>query len=100
LIALWFVVQIVVPFTAPLQTLDVRDWLGAGTHQSARTVPESSATPTITEGSAPGALAPMVERLVSIVWSISDADTIGHPSLASVRPGSRALSLQRSILRL
>jgi hypothetical protein len=33
LIALWFVLQIVLPFTAPLHTCGLPDLLGAGQHQ-------------------------------------------------------------------
>jgi hypothetical protein len=50
-VALWFVLQIVVPFTAPLQTCDVRDLLGPPQHgtQSTSTSPESFSTPTLND---------------------------------------------------
>ena len=43
LLALWFVVQIVLPFTAPLHTCDLADLLGTGHQHSAPASPLSSA---------------------------------------------------------
>jgi hypothetical protein len=48
-LSLWFIVQIVLPFTAPLQTCDLLDLFGE-THQRRTPVsPESSTTPPATE---------------------------------------------------
>ena len=99
-IALWFVVQIVVPFTAPLQTLDLRDWFGARAHPSALAAPESSTTPTIKEDAAAGALAPLVQRPAPIGAWFADARAIDRASLAPVHPPPHASSRQRSVLRL
>jgi hypothetical protein len=49
LIAAWFLVQIVVPFTAPLQTCDVHDLFGPVRRQQTSSSPECSSTPTISE---------------------------------------------------
>jgi hypothetical protein len=48
ILALWFVLQIVLPFTAPLQTCDLGDLLGRTRYHSSR-APESSTMPTASE---------------------------------------------------
>jgi len=100
LIALWFVVQIVVPFTAPLQTLDLLDFLGRTTSHTARTAPESSTTPTIRETSAVGGLASLVTSVAQAVTPISDADAIGRTPRRSSERQRPILPVQSSILRL
>jgi hypothetical protein len=45
IIAVWFVLQIFLPFTAPLQTLALGDLLPASHQSGAPLPPESSATP-------------------------------------------------------
>ena len=47
-IALWFVLQIVLPFTAPLQTCSLGDLLPTS-HQRGALSPESSATPLLVD---------------------------------------------------
>jgi hypothetical protein len=49
IVALWFVLQIVLPFTAPLQTCDLRDLFGPQRHDHTSTPPESCSTPTLSE---------------------------------------------------
>jgi hypothetical protein len=49
-LAWWFVLQIVLPFTAPLQTLDVHDLFGVK-HQRTTASPESTTTPTMSDAS-------------------------------------------------
>ena len=49
ILSLWFVLQIVLPFTAPLQTCDIRDLLGAPVRHHGPASPESSSTPTSSE---------------------------------------------------
>lgn len=56
LIALWFVLQIVVPFTAPLQTLALSDLFPGAHHHSAPISQESTATPTLRTDVAGGTL--------------------------------------------
>jgi hypothetical protein len=47
LIAWWFVVQITLPFTAPLQTVDLTDLFGQRSqHQAIQLTPESFSVPT------------------------------------------------------
>src|SRR5262245_41716729 len=46
LLAVWFIVQIVLPFTAPLQACDLADLLGHGSRPHSATAPESSSVPT------------------------------------------------------
>src|SRR5579871_5631073 len=59
-IALWFVLQIVLPFTAPLQTLDFHDLFGGKSHHAATTSPESTTTPTMTDASPVAAIASLL----------------------------------------
>jgi hypothetical protein len=100
LIALWFVMQIVVPFTAPLQTLDLRDFLGKTKSHTAQRTPESSTTPTIREASAASGLASLATSMATAVGRIAGTDAAES---APRRPGVRplpALPGQRTILRL
>lgn len=99
-IALWFVVQIVVPFTAPLQTFDLHDLFGGATHHGEQTAPESSTTPTIREHSAGGAVAPLVARLASAVSSSAVAGAVDRSSFASPHRPPRGSSFQHAVLRL
>jgi hypothetical protein len=47
IVAVWFVVQITLPFTAPLQTLDLTDLFGHHSHhQTTQLTPESWSVPT------------------------------------------------------
>jgi hypothetical protein len=49
IVALWFVVQITLPFTAPLQTVDLTDLFGQHSHhQATQLTPESCSIPTTT----------------------------------------------------
>jgi hypothetical protein len=59
IVSCWFILQILLPFTAPLQTLDLRDLRGTRSHHSTPSSPESTTTPTITEASAAPAVVAM-----------------------------------------
>src|SRR5215470_10511012 len=76
LIAVWFVLQIVLPFTAPLQTLDLHDLFGGTTHGHSRSSPESSTTPTIRDTSSTSALGsltgPAALRICATVVELRD----------------------------
>ncbi len=100
LIALWFVVQIVLPFTAPLQTLDLHDLFGGAAHHSDRAAPESSTTPTIKEHSAAGAVAPLVARMAPAVASIEIENAIERAALGCRRRPPRASFSRHIVLRL
>jgi hypothetical protein len=77
ILALWFVLQIALPFTAPLQTCDLRDFLGTTHQHGAPASPESTTTPLA--GEADSAANAFVSPLAA---SSLRAST----SLASVRP--------------
>ena len=102
LIAVWFVLQIVLPFTAPLQTLDLHDLFGGGTHSQASSSPESSTTPTIRDTSAASALGsligPAALRLCATIVVLRDF-RLGRAVLHSEAP-SVAPSVQHSVLRV
>jgi hypothetical protein len=99
LIALWFVAQIVVPFTAPLQVVDAYDLFGGAAPRTAHSAPESSATPVIREGTPVNGFATLVTSMAHATSPIAGADTIDLSPLPSIRrpPASAA---QRSTLRL
>jgi len=99
LIALWFVVQIVVPFTAPLQMLDVHD-LGRTTPRSTQSTPESSTTPTIRESSAVSGLASLAAPTTAALSPITRADAFERSPQTAIRRPPLPIRVQRSILRL
>jgi hypothetical protein len=97
----WFILQIVLPFTAPLQTLELRDLLGTRSHHSTPASPESTTTPTISEvGTSAFAVG-----LAPATLSASASVVIVH-ALAIQRPLASTFSLspsphiQHSVLRL
>ena len=100
LIALWFVIQIAVPFTAPLQTLDLQDLLGGRTPASAHSAPESSTTPTIRDSASSISLAPLLVFKAQAVSSNAPADAIESAPLESRHRPPPTLRLRRSILRV
>ena len=100
LIALWFVVQIVVPFTAPLQVVDAYDLLGGTAPRTAHSAPESSTTPVIREGTAVSGFASLVTSMAPAASSIAGADTIDLSHPLSIHRPPPASSVQRSTLRL
>jgi len=60
-IALWFVLQIVLPFTAPLQTLALCDLFPVPHHHGTPVSQESSATPTLRTDTAGVTLVSLLE---------------------------------------
>jgi hypothetical protein len=100
LIALWFVVQIVVPFTAPLQVIDANDLLGGTAPRTAHSAPESSTTPAIREGTAVSGFASLVTSIAPTASPIAGADTIDLSPLPSIHRPPPAVSVQRPTLRL
>ena len=102
LIACWFVLQIVLPFTAPLQTLELRDLFGPKNHHAATTSPESTTTPTMSEASSATAavslLTPFAADRVLASSAASELSTGNHVSAAGrLLPTPQ---VQRSVLRL
>ncbi len=102
LVAAWFVLQILMPFTAPLQTLDIRDLFGGKTHTAAPVSPESTTTPTMSEAS-------MMSSVVSLITpaalhapasALVVHDTTSRGPLASALDLAPAPHAQRSVLRL
>jgi len=101
--ALWFVLQIVLPFTAPLQTCALDDLLSASSPHSSASLPhESSATP-LPAGPATAAsfASPVDASVLRVSTSLTlppDLVTRGsHTSLFDVSPLSR---VQPTVLRL
>ena len=103
LIAVWFVLQIVLPFTAPLQTLDLHDLFGGATHsQSSRSSPESSTTPTLRDTSGASAIGsligPAALRLCATIVVRRDI-SLGR-AVAQFSGPSAAPSVQHAVLRV
>jgi hypothetical protein len=98
----WFILQILLPFTAPLQTLDVHDLFGARSHRSTKAAPESTTTPTINDGASTTAagslLAPATPGAYAAVIVTRDpaVDPL-RTSAFNLQPSPR---FQRSVLRL
>lgn len=101
-IALMFIAQIVLPFMAPLQMVDLRDLFSVLVHRSASPSPESMTTLAIGEATSetPG---------VSLVAPMTTCGVTSAPAptLLSARVASASLvtlfstpQVQRSVLRL
>ena len=100
LIALWFVLQILLPFTAPLQTLDLRDFFGAKSHHAATSSPESTTTPTMS-GVFTGTSLVSILTSTTLRDSTSAVAMIETPLSASLMSARLpAPQVQRSVLRL
>jgi hypothetical protein len=100
LVAWWFVLQIVMPFTAPLQTLDLRDFFGAKSHHATTSSPESTTTPTMRDASPALSL---VSILTATVLSSTTTAPIVETSARASGIAARLLpapQVQRSVLRL
>jgi hypothetical protein len=103
ILALWFVLQIVLPFTAPLQTCDLSDLLGARHHRTTRS-PESSATPTPanefeTDGNA--FLSPLAASTLRVSIALAVADRLAMSGSATFTSGlAPSRQVQQTILRL
>lgn len=99
LLAWWFVLQITLPFTAPLQTLDIYDLFGV-THHATTSPSESATTPTMSESS--GAIS-VVSILASATVRSAAAQSIVASPVRSPLTSQRLLPaphVQRSVLRL
>jgi hypothetical protein len=101
-IAWWFVLQIVLPFTAPLQTLELRDLFGIRDHHASTSSPESTTTPTITEARSDVATVSVL-TMTAVDHLLSPAG-LHEASTRAVRDTARHLlpgpQVQRSVLRL
>ena len=103
LIAVWFVLQIVLPFTAPLQTLDLHDLFGGTTHShSSSSSPESSTTPTIRDTSGASAIGsligPAALRLCATAVVLRDL-SLGR-AVAEFSGPSAVPSVQHAVFRV
>jgi hypothetical protein len=103
MLALWFVVQIVLPFTAPLQTCDLRDLLGARDRHSVPFSPESSTTPTTaeTEGDTDSFVSPIEPSVLHASTGVVVPGDLTTPGPTVADSGLLpARQVQRSVLRL
>jgi hypothetical protein len=102
LLAAWFVVQIVLPFTAPLQVCDLWDLLGTHSHHGPVS-PEASSTPTPNdaESDASAFVSPLALSTLS-----ASANLMAVPSVAPREWLTREFNVassphvQQTILRL
>jgi hypothetical protein len=98
-IALWFVLQIVLPFTAPLQTCGLGDLLPAS-HQSGALSHESSAMPLPVDARARSFLSPLEASALRASLSLVPAPRLLACGLRVSRPDASPLSAQQTVLRL
>jgi hypothetical protein len=100
--AVWFILQIVVPFTAPLQTCDLSDLLGTHRHSTPAS-PESSTTPTTSETRL-GADAFVSPLAVSALRASTDLAVVHHTATRGPVMSTFGLSpspqVQQTVLRL
>ena len=102
ILAIWFVTQIVLPFTAPLQTCDLAGLLGKG-HERGRTSEESTATPLTSEAeseanSFDSPLAASALRASTSLAVVCQAVTAGP--IVSTFDLSPSPQVQQTVLRL
>ena len=102
IVSWWFILQIVVPFTAPLQTLDVLDLFGGRSHHHSQTLPESTTTPTMSEAGAAGSIVPLLSStpLPAHDGTAAACDPAGHTLLACTFDLPLSRRGQQSVLRL
>src|SRR5262245_11058606 len=101
LIAIWFVLQITLPFTAPLQTLELHDLFGTKNHRALTSSPESTTTPTISEASSTAAAPPVLTTTAHDALNITaSAELSSHVLRASADALLPSPHVQRSVLRL
>ena len=102
MVSWWFVLQIVLPFTAPLQAVDVHDLFGKRTHHHSSNSPESTTTPTLGESASAAvsiaavhAAAPARahEPLAALTVAVRGSIAIDHTRSSSPQ-------VQQSVLRL
>ena len=102
IVSWWFILQIVLPFTAPLQTLDIYDLFGGHSQHRSQALPESTTTPTISEAASGGTLVPL---LASTALPADDGTVVAcNPASHALLAGAFDLPLtqrvQPSVLRL
>jgi hypothetical protein len=100
-IACWFVLQITLPFTAPLQTLELHDLFGTKTQHALTSSPESTTTPTISEASSTTAAVSVLTPTAHD--ALDPSESIGLSSRALLESSGARLpnpQVQRSVLRL
>ena len=102
IVSWWFILQIVLPFTAPLQTLDLHDLFGAKSHRAEQKLPESTTTPTISEAgtalnlvavNAPAPLSSANRAIVTLATRSRGPVTLAYVLVSSPQ-------VQQSVLRL
>jgi len=101
LIAVWFVLQITLPFTAPLQTLELHDLFGPKTHHALTSSPESTTTPTVSEASSTTGAVSVLSPSAHDALLASASTVLSSPAFLE-SAGARLPSpqVQRSVLRL
>jgi len=103
ILALWFVLQIVLPFTAPLQTCDLGDLLGTRPHNTSHS-PESSTTPTPAseaEAQANSFVSPLAVSTLRASIALAVVHQVAMSGLATSTSGlTPSPQVQQTILRL
>ena len=101
IVSWWFILQIVLPFTAPLQTLELHDLFGGKHHRALTSSPESTTTPTISEVSSTSAAVPLLtlasHDALAMTASVALSSHVLRASADALLPSPQ---VQRSVLRL
>jgi len=102
ILALWFALQIFLPFTAPLQSCDLGDLLGTRSHHGAPISPEQSATPTTADTEADTSLfvSPIESSALRAFSDLAPCDLRLPAQLADQHALPPAPQVQRAVLRL
>jgi hypothetical protein len=101
-IAAWFILQIVLPLTAP-QTLEgLRYLFGVQVHRSVTTSPESTTTPTMNETTSENAGVSLISPAGTAGTSVALPRALqsSRVLIASSHPLFSAPQVQRSVLRV
>jgi hypothetical protein len=99
-IALWFALQIVLPFTAPLQTCDLGDLLGTRSHHGTPASSESSTTPTTETEADAMFVSPIESSALRAFSDLAPYDLRVPGRLTEQHDLSPAPEVQRAVLRL
>jgi hypothetical protein len=104
LLAVWFMVQIALPFTAPLQRCDLGDLLGAARDHSApapRNETRRSAMPTEAESESDSFRSPLAASSLRAATSLAAASEAAFSGPSIATPGSSsAPHVQHSVIRV
>jgi len=100
-LALWFVLQVFLPFTAPLQACDLADILGTRSQHTAPISPESTSMPTTTETGVPHwFLSPIESSALRAFSDLTPPEGVVRALVVDQHALPPSPQVQRTVLRL